>query len=168
MPTTYPMPIQEAVRDMLTDLVGRAVAVSKVAQPDDEEDGVEQPLSLLADYVTDDGAVGVLCIADIPLSAALGAALTLVPVPVVTESVRKGNFDDAEMLVENYREIVNVMARLFNSSDTPHMRWRTVYQLPTETPPDDVIALLEHPASRRDLGVTVEGYGAGTLTLLVG
>ncbi|MCZ7527728.1 MAG: hypothetical protein M5U14_15910 [Acidimicrobiia bacterium] len=162
MPTKYPMPIQEAVRDLLMDLVGRGVAVSKGEPPELEDDTV----AVVADYVTDDDAVGVVCLVDLPLAAAVGGALTMVPAAVVNESVRKNRFEE-EMLLENYGEVANIMTRLFNSADTPHLRWRSTYVLPTELPAD-VKALSEKPSARRCFDVTVEGYGDGKLVLMVG
>lgn len=161
MSTRFPMPIQEAVRDLIADLVGRAVAVSKIEPPERDVDAY----LVFADYVTDDDEVGVVCVADLGLVASAGAALTLVPAAVAEESVRKKTLGE-EMLLENFREIVNVMARLFNSGDTPHVRSRSVYEA-TEELPSDVLAIVEQPSARRDLGITVEGYGSGALSLFV-
>ena len=40
MPTKFPMPIQEAVRDLLMDLLGRGIAVTKGEPMDLGPDGV--------------------------------------------------------------------------------------------------------------------------------
>src|SRR6478672_3692636 len=108
MPTKYPMPIQEAIRDLLMDLVGRGVSIDKTERLEMEDDTV----AAVADYVSDDGEVGVALIADLALSAALGASLTMMPAAVVKESLRKNRFEE-EMLLENFEEVANIMTRLF-------------------------------------------------------
>jgi len=162
MPTTYPMPIQEAVRDMLGDLVGRGIAVDKTSPLELEDDTV----GAVSDLITDDGNLAVVLVADLALVAALGASLTMVPAVIVQESVRKNRFEE-EALVENYGEIVNIISRLFNSASTPHLRYHTTYLLPGEVPPE-VSKLRENHAARRTFAVTVEGYGDGKLELSVG
>jgi len=174
VPTTFPMPIPEAIRELLVDLLGRKATVSRIEKPGpaDEEEGEEEAApaapaaTFLATYVADDDTVGVICIADLALSAALGAALTMVPPALVDESIKAGHLAESALL-ENFQEVVNIMARLFNSNDTPHVRWHTVLQLPDEEVPPGVESLLKRPSARRDLSVTCDGYGSGTLSVLV-
>jgi hypothetical protein len=155
------MPIQEAVRDLLMDLLGRGIAVTK-GQPIDLEDDA---VAAVGDFVTDTGVVGVVLVADLPLTAALGAALTMMPNPVVQDSIRKNAFDE-EMLVENFTEVMNIMTRLFNSADTPHLKLDAVVTLPGELS-EKIQKLMAQPGARRNFDVTVEGYGDGKLTLYV-
>jgi hypothetical protein len=143
MPTKYPMPIQEAIRDLLMDLVGRGVSIDKTDRLQIEDDTVVA----IADFVGDDGEVGVALIADLALAAALGASLTMMPATVVKESLRRNRFEE-EMLLENFEEVANIMTRLFNTHDTPHLRWNTVHPLPGEIP-EPVGALIAAPSSSR-------------------
>ncbi|HZP30773.1 MAG TPA: hypothetical protein VFC99_17630 [Acidimicrobiia bacterium] len=161
MPTKYPMPIQEAIRDLLMDLVGRSVSIDKTSRLELEDDTV----GAVADFVGDDGEVGVALIADLALAASLGASLTMMPATIVKESLRRNRFEE-EMLLENFDEVANIMTRLFNTHDTPHLRKDGVYPIPGDVP-DPVTALIEQPAARRDFAVLVEGYGDGRLTLVV-
>ena len=161
MPTTFPMPIQEVVRDLLMDLVGRGVSIDKTSALEIEVDTV----GAVADYVADDESVGVVMITDLALAASLGASLTMMPATVVKESLRKNRFEE-EMLLENFEEVANIMTRLFNTHDTPHLKWNTVHALPGEIP-EAVSALMEKPTARRDFAVLIEGYGDGRLTLMV-
>jgi hypothetical protein len=161
MPTKFPMPIQEAVRDLLMDLLGRGIAVTKAERVFLEDDSV----AAVADFVTDTGVVGVVCMADLALAATLGASLTMMPNPVVQDSIRKNAFDE-EMLLENLSEVLNIMTRLFNSPDTPHLKLGNLHTLPGELP-EKMQKLMAQPAARRDFDVTVEGYGDGKLTLYV-
>ena len=163
MPTRIPMPIPETIRDLLGDLVGRTVGVAKV----DTSTDVDEPGAYaLADFVTDDDELAACVLADLELTASLGAALTMVPPGIVRESVASGSLE-APTLLENFAEVVNVMARVFNSHDTPHVRWRAVHVMAEEQVPEETQALVDRPAARRDLKVDVEGYGTGRLVVVV-
>jgi hypothetical protein len=160
MPAHYPVPIQEDVRDLLVDLLGRGVAVDKVGALELED---HDP-ALIAAYVDDDGAVGALCMVDGPFANRAGAALSMVPAVVAEESVGKAVL--ADNLVENTEEIVNILARLLNSARTPHLKLGGVHRLPGDLP-EGVIGVREHPEFRRDFAVSIEGYGEGRFSLLV-
>jgi len=153
------MPAPERVRSMLAELLGRSIELERVSAPDPDAPFV------VADFQTDAGATAALLVADLPGCAALAAGLTMMPAAMV-ESVRLRNAIDEPSIVENFGEIANVLAQLFNSSDTPHLRWRTAVQS-GDAIPAPTAALLESPAARRDLGVTVEGYGSGKIAILV-
>jgi hypothetical protein len=92
-----------------------------------------------------------------------GAALVMVPQAAAEEDLRKG---DIASHVEVTGEVLNVMGRLLNSSNTPHLRYRSVHQLPGEVP-EDVAKLMGAPEYRRDFAVAIEGYGDGRLSILV-
>jgi hypothetical protein len=160
MPAHYPAPIQEDVRDLLKDLLGRGVAVDKTSKMELEDDAC----ALLAVYSTDDAQMAALVIVDGPLCARAGAALSMVPATVAEESVSKNELTDT--LVDNIREVVNIFARFLNSAKSPHVRLTETMVLPTELP-DNVRALHDAPEFRRDFAVQVEGYGAGRFSILV-
>jgi hypothetical protein len=160
MAAHYPVPIQEDIRDLFMDLLDRGAAVDKVSRLELEEDQV----GAVFEYVNAEGEVGALCLVDGPMVNRAGAALSMVPVVVAEESVKKERI--ADHLLENFREIVNIMSRLLNSSRTPHLRLSEVHTVPGELPPP-VAALLVAPEFRRDFAVTIEGYGSGRLSLLV-
>jgi translation elongation factor EF-Ts len=160
MPAHFPVPIQEDFRDLLMDLLGRGVAVSKIDRLDldPEEAGV------IAEYVTDEGSVGALFVVDGPFAIRAGAALSMVPPAVAEESVTKEDVPDH--LLDNFREIANIFARLLNGPTTPHLRLQGAHRVPGPVP-ELVNKLLVHPEFRRDFGCTVEGYGSGRFALLV-
>jgi hypothetical protein len=87
----------------------------------------------------------------------------MVPPAAVADTLRKGDVGDA---LENFREIVNILASLLNSPKTSHLRLAGVHVIPGDLP-DGVASLMERPEFRRDFGVQIEGYGAGRLSLLV-
>lgn len=160
MPAHYPAPIQEDVRDLLGDLLGRGVAVDKTSKLEMEDDAC----GLVGVYATDAGELAALAIIDGPLGARAGAALSMVPQNVADESIKKNELTDT--LVENVREIVNIFARFLNSSKTPHVRLVNTVLLPN-TLEDKVRALFLAPEFRRDFAVQIEGYGSGRFSILV-
>ncbi len=160
MPAHYPAPIQEDVRDLLIDLLGRGVAVDKTTKLDMEADAC----GILGVYATDDGELAALTIVDGPLGARAGAALSMVPQTVADEAIKKNELTDT--LVENIREVINIFARFLNSAKTPHVRLVNAVLLPNELEPK-IKALHLAPEFRRDIVVQIEGYGSGRFSILV-
>jgi hypothetical protein len=161
MPTNFPMPGHDKVRDVLVDLMGRGVTVARADASPLDGPGP----SALADYQADSGTIGVLCVADVRLTNALGAALTMVAPAVVDDAVAKRTID--EPTIDNFREVVNVLTSLFNTVDTPHVKFHEVHRLPSQLPPETA-RLLDAPKARRDFDVSVEDYGTGRLSVLIG
>jgi hypothetical protein len=159
VPARFPVPIQEDIRDLLVDLLGRGAAVDKIKVADRSND---EP-ALIAEFVTDEEEVGALCAMDTDFTLRCGAALSMVPTTVVEEAMRRGELPDH--LVENVQEVANILAQLLNSPRTPHLRLRAVHQLPTDLP-TEVVQLLAEPEFRRDFAIAIEGYGNGRMSLL--
>jgi len=160
VPAHYPVPIQEDVRDLLVDLLGRGVAADKVPALELEEDVP----AAIAEFVTDADETACLCIIDGKFGVRVGAALVMVPSTVAEESVTKNELPDHHL--ENVREVVNIFGRMLNSASTPHVRLADLHRWPGELP-EGVTALLAAPEYRRDFAVQVDGYGEGRFSLLV-
>jgi hypothetical protein len=153
------VPFRASVRDLLTDLLGRKVAVA------DAEPFVlapERP-AMLATYRFDDGEMAAAAACDLPLAASAGAAIGMLP---AGEFDAGGDRMDDE-LAEFFHEVVNVFAKLLNSPTTAHVVLRDVYPVPGDVRAD-VARLVLEPGGRLDYRVEVEGYGAGTMVLLTG
>lgn len=159
MPAHYPVPIQEDLRDLLHDLLGRGVAVEKGDPLRFDEDISAVAVELLGD----DGSVQGLCLFDDGFAVRGGAALVMVPANVAEQDLVSGQLDSH---VEVVGEVVNVLSRLVNSPSTPHLRLGPTHRWPGELP-DRVRSVLERPEFRRDFALTIEGYGDGRLSLLV-
>jgi hypothetical protein len=157
----YPVPIQEDVRDLLVDLLGRGVAADKVGQLELDE---EVPAAI-AEFVDDTDQTACLCVIDGAFAIRVGAALVMVPSTVAEEDMKSGELPERHL--ENVREVVNIFGRMLNSASTPHVRLAELHRWPGEVPPG-VVGLLDAPEYRRDFVVTVEGYGEGRFSLLVG
>jgi hypothetical protein len=160
MTAHYPAPIQEDVRDLLIDLLGRGVAVDKTSKLELEDDAC----AIVGVYATDDGELAALTILDGALGARAGAALSMVPQAVADEAIKKNEL--TETLIENIREVINIFARFLNSAKTPHVRLINSVVLPSELDPK-VHALRAAPEFRRDFVVQIEGYGSGRFSILV-
>ena len=106
-----PIPIQEAVRDFFTDLLGKGVASSKRSALDYDD------LQIVGRYLDDDGEIAALLVADIEFAAISGAALAMIPKVVAAEAIKANELTDA--LFDNFREVVNVFSSLLNSPTTP-------------------------------------------------
>jgi hypothetical protein len=161
MPAHFPVPIQEDIRDLLNGLLGRAVAADRVKSQDDYDNVRDK--GAIAEYVTDDGATGALCIMDDRFVVRAGAALVMVPVNASEDDLKRGDLDN---YLPNVQEVLNVMMRLLNSPHTPHLRLKTVHPVPGDLP-EGVVSLQNQPQFRRDFAVFIEGYGDSRFSLLV-
>jgi len=156
----FPAPIKEDVSELLAELLGRTILVDKIDVLVLQED---EP-AVVAEYVTDDGSVGAVCIVDGPLALRCGAALSMVPSSVADEAVERAELPD--QLLENWKEVANIFATLLNGPRTPHLRLQAIHPLPGEVP-QPVEALLRAPEFRRDFELRIEDYGKGRFALLV-
>ena len=156
----YPVPIQEDIRELLGDLLGRGVAIDKTRElvVSDDEPG------LIATYLNDDDELGILVVTDAPFAILVGAALVMVPAQVAKEQLGAGVIEDDS--VEYVREVANILARILNTPRTPHVRLVDMIQTPTELD-EAVEKLLATPEFRRDFVATIEGYGEGRISILV-
>ena len=160
MAAHFPVPIQEDVRDLLVDLLGRGVAVDKTRALE-----LEDAPAAVAEFIDDEDGTACLCIIDGGFAIRVGAALVMVPSNVAEEDLASGTLPENHL--ENVREVVNVFGRMLNSASTPHVRLADLHLWPGDLP-EGVRSLLDGPEYRRDFVVAVEGYGEGRFSLLVG
>lgn len=155
----FQLPTEAAVRDLLSMMVGKDVAVKYSATP------LVDPASTgaVARYDDDEGVLRALASCDLLVANALGAALALVPKGRVLEAV-KGRAVPPDF-AENLHEVFNVGANFFNAPDRPHVRLTTMHTPPGAVPGDLLTRLAGSP-SRLDLQVDVPGYGRGTMTVV--
>ncbi len=161
MPAHYPVPIQEDIRDLFFELLGRGVACDKVG-PLRFEEGNRYAIG---EYVTDDDELAGVCLVDERFVVRVGGALVMVAATVVEEMLRKNDVDP--VFYDYIQEVLNILSRLLNSASTPHLRLRSLVRVPAEEVSPAIAALQASPEFRRDFAVMVEGYGEGRLSLLV-
>jgi hypothetical protein len=155
------LPPPKAVRDLFADLLGRGVEInisSLKLVPD-----ARTPCCVSV-YTTEKKQTGALMVADLDLAARAGAALGLIPKGGAEAAV-----EDRELpanLAENFREVANIFAALFNVGDQPRLVLYNVHA-PGAMAPEDVTALLRGVARREDYLIEIEGYGSGRLAVVL-
>ncbi len=154
-----PLPPAAAISTLLTDLLGKAVTVKP---------GKPIPLGArdrgaIGTYLLDDKRMDAVAVCDFPLGAALGASLALISPGVAADCVKRGQLDDN--LVENLKEVLNVVGVRLNSPGAPHVSLGPVYIVPPT--PKEILEFTTKAAAKLDISVTVAGYAPGNLSLLV-
>ena len=152
------LPQAADVGQLVEGLLGRQVTTARTPQPVMRGKDVR----IVGSYVDDEGAVRAVCLVDLVLGNALGAALALVPEPRVAAAVSAGKVEDD--LAENTREVLNVAASLFNSGER-HLKLAGTW-VEQEPVPDEVVDFLRVPGRRDDLQLDISGYGSGVLALV--
>jgi hypothetical protein len=158
--TTVVLPAAKDVKDMLSGLVGKPVAVNPGPPVTPTE---KSPVSV-AVYVDPGMAINALCVMDLAASAYTAGALALLPPGGCQDAVE----EDGELtglLVEALHEVVNVLSAMFNVPGAPHSKLHKLYA-PGEDLPGDVAGMLAN-FNRIDLALEVPGYGKGGLSLVL-
>ena len=161
-PTVAPrvMPTQDSIKRVLSDLFNRPVVVTR--NPPLIRQATEK--FAVALYTKEGGATGVVGLADMALAAFAGAALTMIPAPMAERQADTGQLDD--MVFENFKEIMNILASQFNAANTAHVKLGDVLRLPKDKLPAELEAQLRKPFARLDFIVQIPNYGKGRLTFL--
>jgi hypothetical protein len=154
------LPAAKDVRDMLAGLVGRNVTVSPGAPVTPAPD---RPVAV-AVYVAPDMSVNALCLMDLGAAAYTAGGLALLPPGGCQDAVEEDG-ELSTMLVEALHEVVNVLSALFNTPGAPHSKLHKLY------PPDEEVAAdlagMLAGFNRVDLDIDVQGYGKGSLSLVL-
>ena len=158
--STVLLPAAKDVRDMLSGLVGKEIAVSPGAPVTPEPN---RPVTV-AIYTAPDMAVNALCVMDLGASAYTAAALALLPPGGAQDAVEEDK-ELSPMLLEALHEVVNVLSALFNTPGAPHSKLNRLVADGEEIPGD--IAGMLAGFNRLDLTVEVPGYGKGALSLVL-
>jgi hypothetical protein len=157
---TVELPAAKDVKDMLTGLVGKQVAVSPGAPVTPTPDA---PVAV-AVYVDPGMAVNALCVMDLAAAAYTGGALALLPPGGCQDAVE----EDGEltgMQAEALHEVVNVLSALFNVPGAPHSKLDTLY-VPGQDLPGDIAGMLA-AFNREDLAIEIPGYGKGGISFVI-
>jgi len=157
---TVALPASKDVRDMLTGLVGKPVAVNPGA-PVTPAPG--KPVAV-AVYVDPQMAINALCVMDLGAAAYTGAALALLPPGGAQDAVEEDG-ELTSLLVDALHEVVNVLSALFNTPGAPHSKLHKLYA-PGDDLPGDIAGMLAN-FNRIDLAIEVPGYGKGALSLVL-
>jgi hypothetical protein len=157
---TVELPAAKDVRDMLSALVGKDVVVSPGAPVTPAPD---RPIAV-AVYVNPQMAINALCLMDLGAAAYTGGSLALLPPGGCQDAVEEDG-ELSGMLVEALHEVVNVLSALFNIPGAPHSKLHKLYA-PGDDLPGDIAGMLA-AFNRIDLVVDVQGYGKGSLSIVI-
>ena len=158
--STVLLPAAKDVRDMLSGLVGKEVAVSPGAPVTPEPN---RPVTV-AIYTAPDMSVNALCVMDLGASAYTAAALALLPPGGAQDAVEEDK-ELSPMLLEALHEVVNVLSALFNTPGAPHSKLNKLVA-DSEDVPGDIAGMLAG-FNRLDLAIEVPGYGKGGISLVL-
>jgi hypothetical protein len=152
------VPTLKAVRDVLTDLLGREVHVAG-----GEPVALHPQRTSVAEYRNDFGAPVAVAVLDLPLAGALGGALGLLPPGGVEDMVDENDLSEA--VIENLHEILNVLAGVFNAAGKTHLKLGALHRPGDEVSPE-VAQLAATMGRRLDINIEVSRYGTGNLSLV--
>jgi hypothetical protein len=152
-----PLPTVEAFGALVSMLIGKNVSVKRGT-----------PLTTpnvrgAATYVDAAGTLIFVVLIDVAFLASAGAALALIPLPLVTEAVRTGK--PSEGLVENAYEVLNVAASLFNDVEgTPvHVKVERLMTGPLDA---ELAKRIVKPGARFDRDIAIPGYLEGKVSFI--
>lgn len=148
-----PLPPPSELESLLEALLGRKVKSAPAAGPP----GGKVAVAL---FVTDPPDITAAALCDVPLSAALGCALSSVPPAVVGESAEAGGLDPS--LAENLGEVMNVLTRFLAARSGQRIVLKGFWCPPAE-PPADTVSAARGSDEIRAYRLDVAGYGAGQL-----
>lgn len=146
------LPRESDIQHVVGGLIGRNITVKRCAPL---SPGTQYPVAV---YGGTHIPVGAVCVCELPLAIYMGAALTLIPIDIANAGVK--NKKILGDILDNFREVVNVSASMFNQDGAPHVALRSLL-VPPDAVPIEVTKVLLKPAARADFEVMIPGYGAG-------
>jgi hypothetical protein len=154
------LPSTKEVRDLFAGLLGREVTLATVGPL---APSTASPRTVGV-YVDDHFGVRAIIACDLAFSAYAGAAIALVPAPTAEVAIEANALD--QTLGENLYEVLNVAASLFNAPGATHVRLLELHAAGAAIPPQ-VQGLMLTLGRREDLELTIAGYGAGRLSVVI-
>ncbi|MBW3085445.1 hypothetical protein KEM60_01645 [Austwickia sp. TVS 96-490-7B] len=159
---TIPIPDPKPVKDLFQDLLGRTVTI---ASSDKAVVPSARRACCTGLYVDGNLDTKAIVCADLDLSARAGAALGLVPPTGAQTAI--DNLELPPALYDNFYEVMNIFASLFNVGENEaHLKLNAVFQ-PGSVIPTHAAMLLRGLGKRADYSLDIEGYGLGSIGIVV-
>jgi hypothetical protein len=156
-PRNHRAPNPAEVRESLGMMLGREVRVSDAGRI--PPNGIIP--AAVGPYV-DDGELLCACAwVDLPLAAAMGAAMSMVPREQAEACLDTGVLP--EEFQDNLHETLNIASALLNVDDATHLRIRPLELLESGLS-EETLELLADPRSGGYYDVDIDGYGSGVLS----
>ncbi|MDD3650110.1 hypothetical protein [Immundisolibacter sp.] len=151
------LPTAQAIAKLITSLVGKNVTAKPAAA------AVERlPKGGVVGVCVDDTTTVVaLVVADVPLAAAAGAALAMIPPAAAQDAVRAGSLPPN--IADNFREVTNILCSVLTAASGRGVR---LADFAVGSVPPAAEAVLGAGGARLDLEVDVQGYGKGQLAII--
>ncbi|MGC8462074.1 MAG: response regulator transcription factor [Acidimicrobiales bacterium] len=146
----------DEVADVLEGLLHKKVNVAAADGPARRE-----LARVAARYVDAAGRDAAMCVVEVPLAAAVGAALSMMPAASAEEWGRSGVLP--EVVAQNFYEVANVLAKVIASTDGRCVLAELTVHADFERLPHD--GEIESSPRQVHVDVDVDGYGSGRLTL---
>ena len=155
MATTFQIPDEKAVRELLEIIFGDGLTVTACAAPD-------ASCAHVATYVDDESSLVALGHCDSPFVAYAGAALSMIP-PDEARRMLDEN-DITEAILANHYEVMNICSRLLmDESGGAHLRLERTVNPGDGAEPADPVPGAQHVGFKLE----VPRYGTGTLAFSV-
>lgn len=153
------LPDRKVVKDLFEGLLGREITVT-----DGKPVDIGIPKPVVASYVDNDLRLRSVVLMDLQLAARCGAAIALVPKNGADSAI------ESELLLphlfDNAAEICNILAAPLGDASGIHQRLDHAYA-PSDPVPQSVLAVGTQQMMREDLRLEIDGYGPGTLSMVV-
>jgi len=153
------IPEPSAISELLESLIGASPSLKEA----EEMDISRETLSALASFVLDDGSVKILWVCDYRSVIYIGSALAAIPSETAQSNITAKKIPDNVM--ENFHEVLNIGASLFNDPELPHISLGEVV-MSTDDIPENIAVLVSNPAGRVDYTVDFPDYGEGSMSIL--
>jgi len=149
--------LRSGFQKVLNGLFDRTVPVAPVPK---FEPAATKP-AVIAVYTGGDDKVVAVAVCSLPAAAYLGASLSLVPKAVADDSIKRNNLEEA--LLENFREVANILASLV----TEHLggRARLDRVIPKAVASPAELKAVMGSAHRIDVSFDLPNYGQGIVSM---
>ena len=155
------LPTAVEVRELLEGMLGRDIEMNIVG----DKVAPDSPGCVVGEYTDVMGKVHAVIAADLSTAAHMGAAIALVPAGGAEASIEDGFL--SETLRENFGEVLNVMASLFNKDDHVHLKLDGVYDAAQVAIPSTAARLMSGYGPSLSTNTEIKGYGTGLLSVLL-
>jgi len=146
----------EKMGRLLTDLLVRQTTVGTGPKAT-----IADPM-VTASYAGEDSNLVGVCVCDLEFALNCGAALCLIPASEAANHLKAKRLDPA--IFENFKEVLNICAQLFSGASAHRVKLEAVYA-PTDAVPDPLKKFMAASKARRDLQLSINGYGKGKMTV---
>ncbi|MBN2070012.1 MAG: hypothetical protein JW814_01040 [Candidatus Krumholzibacteriota bacterium] len=122
----------------------------------------ETPLAA-ALFTLEDGTAKAIWLSSLETIVYVGSALAVVPPETAMATVKSAEIPDN--IRENFQEVMNVSASLFNKAEGPFLKLDELFIHP-EPVTEDIMMKVAGAANRVDLAIRIADYGEGTMSLI--